>query len=256
MTVLTFHSVDNTFSPGINNYRPDRFCRLINRLKDSGCRFVSIDDYLASSPSDNDIALTFDDGYASFHEHVFPFLTDLAIPAAVFIPARFIGEPARWDYHRGFGRRHLSRNQLTEIAAVNFEIGAHGHSHCDLTSLSPRRLKLELSGAKNCLEDTVGREIKYISYPFGRFNATVESYAAETGYHRGFSISSGTRSRSGFTVTGQAVYTIDTTYSVFNKIGRGPFSRLEKLKGMIINFYAGGTILLNRLRLTERIDNP
>ncbi len=42
-------------------------------------------------------ALTFDDGYGGFVEHVLPQLEDRAVPATIFVSPGFIGRPYWWD---------------------------------------------------------------------------------------------------------------------------------------------------------------
>ncbi|MFH2035094.1 MAG: polysaccharide deacetylase family protein [Candidatus Zixiibacteriota bacterium] len=253
MSILTFHSVENKFHPGINNYSPHRFENMLKNLKAEGFCFRSLSDYLNNSHPDN-IAVTFDDGYESFALNVIPVLQELNIPASLFIPFNYMGRKADWDFaSKIFNNNHLSREQLIEIASHNIEIGSHGLSHTSLTDLSPRMLEIELRHSKTGLEDIIGRPVKYISYPFGRYNAEIENRCADSGYQNGFSLSYLTRTKYNFTHPRFAVYATDTTYSVIKKIKAGLLQNIEKLKGAVINSYAGGTIILNRLR---RQDNP
>ncbi len=253
MAILAFHNTGIGFYPGLNNYSPKRLEKLLTGLADAGYEFVSLTDYLKSSANGQSLSLTFDDGYDSFFKYAWPILSEKQIPATVFIPYGYIGKKADWDYLSGLqSNRHLSREQIKELSDGGVEIGSHGFSHIDLAGLSDRMLRLELERSKKGLEDLTGKEVKYISYPFGRFNNYVESEAAGLGYERGFSLSFFKKSRYGFSLPRFAVYTTDTLYSVEKKLSCGFCNHLEKIKGAIMNSYSYGTIILNKFRPFHR----
>ena len=250
MSILAFHNTNIRRQLGFNNYHPDRLKNLLVNLARADFSFASPDEYFDEEIKQLKICLTFDDGYDSFYKHVFPILDVLDITALVFIPTAYIGKRADWDYAGGIqNTMHLDEAQIREIAAAGHHIGSHGHSHISLARLPERRLKIELERSKKMLEDLTGREVKYISYPFGRFDEQVELAAAGYGYRKGFSLSHFKRSRYGFTAPRHCVYSIDTTYSVMKKLGRGgALNYIERLKGAIMNSYSAGTILLNKIR--------
>jgi peptidoglycan/xylan/chitin deacetylase (PgdA/CDA1 family) len=252
MAILAFHDTDTKFHLGLNNYHPVRLKKLLSNLKASGYRLTSLGEYLRQSDEKNLVGLSFDDGFESFYRFALPLLMDLEMSATVFIPFDFVGRTAGWDYTYFLKAvSHMSREQIIEAANHGIEIGSHGCWHIDLSGAPERLVKIELERSKKGLEDMTGRRVRFISYPFGRFNAAVESLALEAGYDRGFSLASFKKSRYRFTATRFAVYATDTTYSVLKKIEGGPLGRLEKLKGAVINSYARGTILLNRFRKSQ-----
>jgi len=250
MAILTFHNTDINRQIGLNNYHPERLRCILENLKKAGFEFVPPDEYLKDMDNQNKICLTFDDGYDSFYKYAFPILRELEIIATIFIPAAFIGRRADWDYAGGIqNTMHLDEGQIREIAAAGHIIGSHGYTHTSLAQMPERRLKIELERSKKTLEDLTGAEIKYISYPFGRFSDTVELAAARYGYHKGFSLSFLKKSRHQFTVPGYCVYSIDTTFAILQKLGRGAvLNYIERLKGAIMNSYAAGTIMLDKVR--------
>jgi peptidoglycan/xylan/chitin deacetylase (PgdA/CDA1 family) len=253
VAILAFHNTGNTLSPGLNNYSPKRLKRLLEDLISAGYNFMPLGEYIRPDRGNMEVAITFDDGYDSFYEYAWPILTENKIPATVFIPYGFIGKRATWDYAGWLlGIHHMSREQIKEIAASGIEIGSHGYSHVDLTGLLERGLKLELERSKKGLEDLTGNEVRYLSYPFGRYNRIIEGTAAEYGYERGLSLSFFKKSRTGFTIPRFAVYSVDTLYAVEKKLGGGFGNSLEKIKGAIMNMYAYGTIFINKFRADER----
>jgi len=248
MAILAFHEADYRFIPGITNYHPRRFRRILLSLMQAGYKIVSLADYIAG-PAENHVSITFDDGYESFYKNVLPILQEFGLPAAVFVPAGYIGREASWDYLSFFrSSRHMTRSQIAECAAGGIEIGSHGLSHIDLTSISERFVRMELKKSKEILEDISGRKVVYLSYPFGRFDHLLENRAADCGYERGFSLPCPGKSRHGFTLPRYAVYSVDTLYSIMCKIKNNPLRKIEKIKGAIINAYAGGTIFINKFR--------
>ncbi len=217
-------------------------------MKQAGFEIVSLTDYIIH-PTENQIAITFDDGYESFYTNVLPILQESKTPAAVFVPAGYIGKKADWDYLRFFSSsRHMTGGQIAECTRSGIEIGSHGYSHADMTGFSERLIRIELEKSKEILEDICGSRIKYISYPFGRYNDFLENLAADVGYEHGFSLARLKKSRYGFTLPRFAVYSVDTLFSVMCKVEKGLLQDIEKVKGAIINTYAFGTILLNRFR--------
>jgi len=246
MPILAFHNCSPDFLNGFNNYTPKRLEDLLINIKKNKFKYIGLSDYIDNGQKDNDVVLTFDDGYDSFYNHVYPILDKLSIPATVCIPTDFIGLSNKWDYSGTvFPTKHLSENQIKELSKNNMTIVSHGLAHRCLTQMTDRLLNIELKRSKEKLENIIERKVSYISYPFGRFNKTVESAAINVGYRNGLTLSLSNRRKSAFTLSRSAVYAFDTPYSVINKINR---SAIERIKGIIMNGYAGGTIFLNSLR--------
>lgn len=249
MTVLAFHNSERRIIAGMNNFHPDRFSRLIVALRSHGYTFSNVDDYIDTNDRGKLICLTFDDGFEAFYKNILPILEKLQVPATVFIPADFIGKTDSWDYSsRLMQSKHLDRTMIKELADSGITIGSHGANHEALTEMGERRLGIQLKRSKEILQEITGKRADYISYPFGRFNAAIEKACLDAGYLKGFSMSGYDKSAYGFTIPRMAVYAFDTPWSVIRKTKNGFPGTLEKIKGMIMNRYAGGTILLNRIR--------
>lgn len=249
MPILAFHNCSPGLFNGFNNYSPNRFANLLKFINEAGFEFVDLHDYIDDGQKANQVVLTFDDGYESFYQYVYPILKSMSVPATVFIPADFIGKTNKWDYTGlVFPSKHLSEEQIIELSNNKVTIASHGLAHRCLTQLSDRLLRIELARSKEILEDIIGRKTSFISYPFGRFNRKVELMAVELGYRYGLSLSLNKREEGGFTLSREAVYAFDTPYSIMNKLKKGGLNRIESLKGSIMNAYAGGTIFFNNLR--------
>lgn len=120
-------------------------------------------------------ALTFDDAYLDFAEAALPLLERRRLPGTLFATAstdrsRLPGGPAA---------PLLLLEALRELPERGVEIGAHGIGHVDLTQLGDAELTRELDGCRDALAERTGRPVRWLAYPFGRFDARVRAAAAE-----------------------------------------------------------------------------
>lgn len=127
------------------------------------------------------VALTFDDGFADFHERVLPLLRQHGCTATLFVTTGWIADVGRRAAGRRPGRM-LTWSQIVEAAADGIEIGAHSHGHPELDQLGRKELRAELTVSKRLLEDALGTSVTGLAYPFGYSNAAVRHAALEAGY--------------------------------------------------------------------------
>jgi peptidoglycan/xylan/chitin deacetylase (PgdA/CDA1 family) len=127
------------------------------------------------------VVLTFDDGFADFHERALPLLRRYGCTATLFVTTGWIADAGRRAAGRRPGRM-LTWSQITEAASNGIEIGAHSHCHAQLDQLGRNRLYAELTVSKELLEDALGTSVPGLAYPFGYSSAQVRRAATETGY--------------------------------------------------------------------------
>jgi peptidoglycan/xylan/chitin deacetylase (PgdA/CDA1 family) len=164
--IVALHDIDN----------PAAFSERMRWLR-SHFAVLPLRELLAGGHAEPAIALTFDDGYASWHETVAPVLCKLSLPATFFVCSGFVG--LRAQDANTFARRYLKRRrplrpltepQLQELAArPGFEIGSHTVHHCDLSKpLLADEMDAEIAGDRRCLERIVQRPVRLFAYPFGQ----------------------------------------------------------------------------------------
>jgi peptidoglycan/xylan/chitin deacetylase (PgdA/CDA1 family) len=127
------------------------------------------------------VVLTFDDGFADFHERVLPLLRKYGCTATLFVTTGWIADAGR----RAAGpkpERMLTWRQIVEAAADGIEIGAHSHTHPQLDQLGREKLRTELTVSKKLLEDALGTSVIGLAYPFGYSNVAVRRAALEGDY--------------------------------------------------------------------------
>ncbi len=196
------------------------------------------------------VAFTFDDCYAHLAD-VLPRLIELfEIQPLIFVPTALIGKPNKWDYSHMFRvDSHMDRPAMRMLAERGVQFGSHGHQHVDMTSLSERRLMIDLRQSKEMLEDIIRTEVNTISYPFGRVSPEVMQAVRTCGYKYGFTMRFPTSGDPLEALGRIPIYGYDTPLSISAKIKpSGPALALERFKCLVTNSMSGGTVLLNRIR--------
>lgn len=134
-----------------------------------------------AAPVARPVVLTFDDGYADFHERALPLLARYGFPATLFVTTGWLRDAGPYAAGRPLGRT-LSWSELEEVAAAGVEIGGHGHSHAQLDQLGDRALRVELWQGRELLEQRLGRPVPTMAYPYGYSSARVRGAARAAGY--------------------------------------------------------------------------
>jgi len=129
LAVLTYHRVDepsDQLHPGLISATPRAFEEQVAWLARS-YRVVSLADVVqrqAGGPAlpRRSVLLTFDDGYRDFADHAWPALLRLGVPATLFVPTAFPGDPGRafwWDrLHRAMSRPALPESVDTPLGRL------------------------------------------------------------------------------------------------------------------------------------------
>ncbi|MCK4236465.1 MAG: polysaccharide deacetylase family protein, partial [Candidatus Krumholzibacteria bacterium] len=138
---------------------------------------------------------------------------------------------------------------IVDLAERGFSFGSHTRTHRDLTHLPLDAVSDELVLSKKEIEVRLGDTVDCLSYPFGRFNASIVGEAAHAGYRAAFSLypPHSNSSVDRFALRREGVYIIDTISCLKTKLGIGPLFWVEDLKGRAINSVASLTPLLKRI---------
>lgn len=124
------------------------------------------------------LCITFDDGYENNYELASPILIEKNIPFTIFIIT---------DYIKNNKKGYLNESMLKALSNNSLvTIGSHSKNHYDLTKLSEKNLEDQLSYSKLYLEDLIGKEIKSMSYPYGKYNDRVKYKVKKIGYKLAF----------------------------------------------------------------------
>jgi peptidoglycan/xylan/chitin deacetylase (PgdA/CDA1 family) len=164
---------------------PDAFAAQLAHLQAGGYTTVTMSALAAALAGRGElpgrpVVLTFDDGFADFHETALPLLQRYGFTATVFVTTGWVEDAG--PAVRPRPARMLSWQQVLEVAAAGVEIGAHSHTHPELDQLRAPQLERELRDSKTLLEDRLGAPVPALAYPFGYSNARVRQAARAAGY--------------------------------------------------------------------------
>ena len=252
-TVLVYHMVDPHFYWGITRVTPRQFERQIRFLSEQDYSTCNLLESTAQRGGqiDRRVCITFDDSYETTFEYAFPILEKYNMKATLFVISRYVGKWNAWDVIIGGKRlRHLDWHKLRELHSHGWNIGSHGASHRDLTSLTRQKLGEELKNSKALLEDRLGAPVDFLSYPFGQFNQKVIDAVKDAGFKAAcammFSDAWNGRRFWPYTIPRRSIYLIDTMRDFASKLNSTERYNFQKLKERMLSFGCKGTILVSR----------
>lgn len=76
----------------------------------------------------------------------------------------------------------LQSDELRELTAAGWEVGAHTANHTELTSVAGETALAELTRDREALPGMTGAEISGVAYPYGRHGKATAALAREAGY--------------------------------------------------------------------------
>lgn len=176
--ILTYHSVGMRSHE--MNVAPVEFARQICWLAENH-PIIDLEQAALGRPG---IAITFDDGYADNLVYAAPILGEFQLPATIFVVAGRMGEPLFRD-NPAATERLLRWDDLREMTALGFAVGAHTLTHPRLADLPPSDQAIEIAESKHVLEQHLSREVRAFAYPYGSvldYTATTVRLVQEAGF--------------------------------------------------------------------------
>jgi peptidoglycan/xylan/chitin deacetylase (PgdA/CDA1 family) len=157
-----------------------------------------------------EVALTFDDGFASVHEHALPVLARHGLPATVFLVARTLVDPdspVDWvDHPPAEPLQTLSLEQILEMRSAGVSFESHSMAHLDLTTLGYAACVADLRRSREILEDHLRHPVRLLAYPRGRHDDDVRTAAARAGYTHAFTLPEGQEQPGAYAVPRVGIY--------------------------------------------------
>jgi peptidoglycan/xylan/chitin deacetylase (PgdA/CDA1 family) len=188
--ILMYHEITTTpRSAGRLAVTPDNFARQLAYLAEHDYHGLSAGQFAAAIGAGGgplpprSVVLTFDDGFADFHDVALPLLREHGFTATLYVTSGWVA--GRGRRCRGAPSGMLSWDQLRSVASAGIEIGGHSLSHPQLDQLPPESLRQELTWCKSEIEDQLGTPVTGVAYPFGYSSRLVRATAACVGYEYG-----------------------------------------------------------------------
>src|SRR5213596_3500745 len=194
--VLCYHRVGGQLELGVTRVAKSVFARQMTTLARAGWKTLTLDQFAerlrpghsALRTPHSALLLTFDDGYASLAEHVYPILADVGFTATTFLITDYVGRLNTWDVRYTWHRlAHLDWDTIGRWQARGFGFASHSASHARLTWLSDAQAAAELERSRETLRRRLGLEAaRAVAYPFGARDERIERLANAAGYELGF----------------------------------------------------------------------
>lgn len=233
---------------GLTTTTPVQFKAQMLALKHLGFSFTRIKDF---NPAENQIMISFDDGYSCVKDHAVPVLEAVGGVATVFAITNYVGKKNSWDYFPDSKQvEHMNWSDLQALHTLGWEIGSHGCSHRRMINMSIKNIKRELVSSKKKIEDKIGAEVTTFCPPYNAWNSDLLAQIEQAGYSK-VAISyplNGLPSWSGAFVPRLGVYLHDTIPMFKGKIFANPLAPLAVMQQQLINLVGDGNILENWLK--------
>lgn len=173
ITVLLYHRVNDNLRDTIT-VCTDTFQKQMEYLK-KNYNVISVRELLnrmkEGRNSDRAVVITFDDCYRDNYENAVPILQMYQLPACFFISSSMVGTEKAFKHDLeiiGHGLPNLKCEDIVEMDKNDFEIGSHTISHPRLSECNEETLCKEIFNSKKQLEEMIGKEILYFSFPHGK----------------------------------------------------------------------------------------
>ena len=204
--------------------RPTDFEWQLRHLREHGFTGLTFGDLCersrtgAAFPAERPVVLTFDDGYADFHEQALPLLAEYGFPATLFVTTGWLRDAGRWAAGRPLDKT-LVWAQVQELHDSGVEIAAHSHSHAQLDQLGRGSLRSELAISKTLLEDRLRSTVTSFAYPYGYSSPRVREAVKEAGYEQAAAVANAaTRPDSNRFAVPRLTVRRSTTPGVFTRV--------------------------------------
>jgi len=136
-----------------------------------------------SSPPPKLVGITFDDGYRNNLTHALPVLRAVGFTATCYVLSARAGGTNDWDASRGVATAPLMTvDDWRRWHDAGMEIGAHGRTHRDLTTLDDHAARDEIAGARAELRAALGADVAHYCYPYGRYGPRDVALVRDAGY--------------------------------------------------------------------------
>ncbi len=172
----------------------EAFAKALGRLRGDGYAFVGPAECVAPADDRQRVAfVSFDDNFRSWHDAL-PLFDELDLRATFYINTRPIRDTASRDEIEAYYRRvaqdpanrePLSRDEIRDLRSAGHTIGAHTHSHFDLSALARDQATDEILTSKRLLEEIIGEPVVHFAYPFGmrrHFSESLRDFCLESGF--------------------------------------------------------------------------
>lgn len=200
---------------------PEAFREQLDYLEQNGYHVIPLADLVdflkgrrAELPP-KAVVITVDDGWLCAYTDIFPELRRRGMPWTLFVYPHIVGR----------GAHAVTWKDIAEMSRAGVDIESHTYSHAFLTLANNGNvtaegyrefLDRELAGSKETIEEKSGKDVRFLCYPYGDYDAAVIAAAECDGYEAALTTTRApiTRSSSPMALTRYLIHN-DTTLEQF-----------------------------------------
>lgn len=161
---------------------PETFRRMISELSKE-VRFVNVEEAVRmivenDFPNIPCVAFTFDDGFDDCYNYFAPVLEEYGVNAIFFINPNYVdGDGPYVDFFNNVtvrtpGKKPMSWEQIKELEARGFIIGAHTMDHYLTAKDDENELRYQIIECRKVIEERISRPCDYFAWPYGKIEHT------------------------------------------------------------------------------------
>ncbi len=177
--ILLYHSVAEDVVDEILQVNPGTILRHLDWCRDHGYEAAPLADVL-SDPAGKRVAVTFDDGFASFRL-AWPGLRARGIRPTVFVCPGRVGGENDWASPSRVRERLLDATAIRGLSAEGVSFGCHGWDHRPFLRREMRVMDEDLARCEEWFLRELDSRPSTFAWPFGRFDA--DAIRAVSRYH-------------------------------------------------------------------------
>lgn len=188
LLILCYHAISPTWASFLA-VEPDRLGAQIRHLLRRGYRPKTLSQALSEPVDGRTLVVTFDDGYRSILDRGLPVLSDLGVPATVFVPTDLTDQAGLFKYmtedqmpKEEEELRCMSWDEVRKLADLGWEVGSHTCTHPHLPETDDSQLASELRRSREACEEQLQRPCESIAYPYGSHDDRVIDATRQAGY--------------------------------------------------------------------------
>jgi peptidoglycan/xylan/chitin deacetylase (PgdA/CDA1 family) len=184
--ILLYHAVASDVVDDRLQVHPGTILRHLDWCRDLGYEAAPLADVLSDSAGQR-VAVTFDDGFASFAP-AWPALRARGVRPTIFVCPGKVGGENDWASPGRVRGRLLDARAIRGLADEGVSFGCHGWDHRPFLRRENRDMDEDLARCEGWFLRTLDSRPSVFAWPFGRFDA--DAIRAVTRYH-GYAMAAG-----------------------------------------------------------------
>jgi peptidoglycan/xylan/chitin deacetylase (PgdA/CDA1 family) len=188
--VLAYHKFSKRVSDRMT-VREEAFEGQMAFLKKNGYRVIRLDDLFEFLERKRplprkSVVITFDDGWRSMYDIAYPILKRYGYPATLFISTDLIHPTSTT----------LDWERIREMARNGIDVQCHSKTHRSLGKIEDgetlqayfESVRAELVESAKVIKRQLGKDVKYLAYPFGDTNSLLIAMLGKLGFQGGLTV--------------------------------------------------------------------